>query len=115
MSKSIPRYEMFCRFCSIGIIISPISALLADPNRSKIEPDTLIKRISPFFAIRTETKNLYPFYNFIMRYVRKLHLDWCHIKTTLEANKGMSFLDMIGASDIAYIICLLEQHGHMDV
>jgi hypothetical protein len=39
--------------------------------------------------------------------VRKLHSDR-YIKTTLEANKGMSFLDIIGASDIAYIICLIK-------
>jgi hypothetical protein len=40
--------------------------------------------------------------------VRKLHSDQ-YIKATLEANKGMSFLlDMIGASDIAYILCLIK-------
>ncbi len=40
--------------------------------------------------------------------LRKLHSDR-HIKATLEAIKGMSFLGMIGASDIAYIIYLLKK------
>jgi hypothetical protein len=72
--KAFQGMKLFHRFGSIGIIISPISALLADPNRSKIDPDTLIKGISPFFVIRTET-NLYPFYKYIAQYVRKLHSD----------------------------------------
>ena len=62
--KAFQGMKLFHRFGSIGIIISPISALLADPNRSKIDPDTLIKGISPFFAIRTEN-HLHPFYDFI--------------------------------------------------
>ncbi len=104
--KAFQGMKLFYHFCSIGIVISPISALLADPNRNKIDPDTLIKGISTFYAECTET-NHHPFYDFNARYVRKLHSDR-YIKTTLEANKGMSFLDIIWASDIAYIICLIK-------
>jgi hypothetical protein len=96
--KAFQGMKLFYRFCLIGIIISPISSLLADPNRNKIDPNTLIKGISTFYAERTET-NLHPFHDFVAQYVRKLHLDQ-YIKITLEANKGMSFLDVIGASDI---------------
>jgi hypothetical protein len=49
--KAFQGMKMLYHICSIGIIISPISALLADPNRSKIDPDALIKGISLFFAI----------------------------------------------------------------
>jgi hypothetical protein len=46
-------------------------------------------------------------YEFFARYVRKLHAD-LHIKNTLEANPGTSFLEMIGPSDVAYVITLLK-------
>ena len=105
--KAFQGMKMLYHMCSIGSIISPIYALLADPNRSKIDRDALIKGIGPFFAIRNEN-HLHSFYDFIARYLRKLHLDR-YIKATLEATKGMSFLDMmIGASDIAYILCLIK-------
>lgn len=51
--------------------------------------------------------NLHPFFDFLARYVRKLHSDR-HIKNTLSSNPGMSFLDMIGASDIAYVVTLVK-------
>ena len=48
-----------------------------------------------------------PIFDFIARYVRKVHSDR-HIKNTLSSSPGMSFLDMIGPSDIAYIITVLK-------
>jgi len=48
-----------------------------------------------------------PIFDFIARYVRKVHSDR-HIKSTLSSSPGMSFLDMIGPSDIAYIITVLK-------
>ena len=62
----------------------------------------------PFMKVQDEI-NLYPLFDFLARYVRKLHSDR-HIKTTLSSNPGMSFLDMIGASDIAYAICVLKNN-----
>ena len=63
----------------------------------------------PFMRVQGE-KSLYPFFDFLARYVRKLHSDR-HIKNSLSSNPGMSFLDMIGASDIAYyIICVLKNN-----
>jgi len=43
----------------------------------------------------------------LARYVRKLHSDR-YIKKTLAANPGESFLELIGPSDVAYVICLLK-------
>jgi len=48
-----------------------------------------------------------PIYDFLARYVRKVHSDR-HIKNTLSSSPGMSFLDIIGPSDIAYIITVLK-------
>ena len=62
----------------------------------------------PFMKVQDEI-NLYPLFDFLARYVRKLHSDR-HIKMTLSSNPGMSFLDMIGASDIAYVICVLKNN-----
>ena len=51
--------------------------------------------------------SLYPVYDFLARYVRKLHSDR-YIKKTLSANPGTSFLDVIGPSDVAYVITLVK-------
>ena len=48
-----------------------------------------------------------PIFDFIARYVRKVHSDR-HIKSTLSSSPGMSFLDMIGPSDIAYVVTVLK-------
>ena len=50
---------------------------------------------------------MYPVYDFLARYVRKLHADR-YIKKTLAANPGRSYLQVIGPSDIAYVIAVLK-------
>ena len=80
----------------------------ADPNRKTLDPDTLVKGIMPFMKLPDEY-SLSPLFDFLTRYVRKLHSDR-HIKNTLTASPGMSFLDMIGASDVAYVICVLKNN-----
>lgn len=44
---------------------------------------------------------------FLARYVRKLHSDR-YLKNILRQNIGTSFLDIIGPSDVAYVIALLK-------
>ncbi len=80
----------------------------ADLNRKTLDPDTLVEGIMPFMKVQDE-HSLSPFFDFLTRYVRKLHSDR-HIKNTLTASPGMSFLDMIGASDVAYVICVLKNN-----
>jgi hypothetical protein len=46
-------------------------------------------------------------YKFIARYVRKVHPD-STITRDLSENVGVSFIDMITPSDIAYGICLVK-------
>ena len=58
-------------------------------------------------ATEDDVQGFAPIFDFIARYVRKVHSDR-HIKSTLLSSPGMSFLDMIGPSDIAYIITILK-------
>jgi len=44
---------------------------------------------------------------FLAKYVRKMHSD-SEIKRELKNNKGMSFLDLITPSDIAFVICVVK-------
>ncbi len=68
----------------------------------------LIQGISPYLMAHIDDPNsLTQIYNFFARYVRKLHSDR-HIKNTLASNPGTSFLEMIGPSDMAYVICMLK-------
>ncbi len=46
-------------------------------------------------------------YKFIARYVRKVHPDSI-ITSDLSENVGVSFIDMITPSDIAYVICFVK-------
>ena len=55
----------------------------------------------------TQNDSLTQLYDFFARYVRKLHSDR-HIKNTMTSNPGKSFLDMIGPSDVAYVICMMK-------
>jgi hypothetical protein len=58
-------------------------------------------------APKDDIANFAPIFDFFARYVRKVHSDR-HIKNTLSLSPGMSFLEMIGPSDIAYIITVLK-------
>ncbi len=51
-------------------------------------------------------------YEFIARYVRKDHLDSI-ITQDLSENVGVSFINMITPSDIAYVICLVKNGKDM--
>ena len=45
--------------------------------------------------------------DFLARYVRKLHSD-LYIKNILTKKAGLTFLDLIGPSDVSYVISLIE-------
>ena len=47
---------------------------------------------------------------FLARYVRKVHADK-FLKRKLIKELGSTFLDLISASDIAYVICLVKNSG----
>ncbi len=51
-------------------------------------------------------------YSFLAKYVRKTHSD-CEIKRELKNNEGMSFLDLITPSDIAFVICVVKNARHV--
>lgn len=98
--------SIFTRIVSLSFVNK------ADPNRNTLDPDMLIQGITPYLTANiddasTLTNSLTQFYDFFARYVRKLHSDR-HIKNTMASNPGTSFLEMIGASDVAYVICMMK-------
>jgi hypothetical protein len=78
-----------------------------DSNKSTIDPDKLSIGIIPYIKNNNSAQAAYPIYDFFASYVWKLHSDR-YTKTTLNANHGQSFLDLIGPSDVAYVICLIK-------
>ncbi len=50
--------------------------------------------------------------NLIARYVRKVHSDE-HIRKVIHNNAGRSFLDIIGPSDIVYIVSIIKNSKGM--
>ncbi len=51
-------------------------------------------------------------FNLIARYVRKVHSDE-HIRKVIRYNAGISFLDIIGPSDIVYIVSIIKNSKSM--
>ena len=72
-----------------------------------MDPDKLARGIKDFVVGNSNADSLYPVYDFLARYVHKLHSDR-YIKKTLADNPGKSFLAVIGPSDVAYVISLLK-------
>jgi hypothetical protein len=71
-----------------------------DPGRETLDPDLLGEMVK----IERGNNLLNQIFNLIARYVRKVH-SYEHIRKVLMCyNTGRSFLDIIGPSDIAYII-----------
>jgi hypothetical protein len=81
--------------------------VIGDPNKEALDPDKLAKGVVPYIKNNVDKAALYPIYDFFVRYVRKLHSDK-YIKSTLKNNRGQSFLELIGPSDVAYVITLLK-------
>jgi hypothetical protein len=55
---------------------------------------------------------LYQIFNLIARYVWKVHSDE-HIRKVICYSAGKSFLDIIGPSDIAYIVLIIKNSNDM--
>jgi len=72
-----------------------------------MDPDKLAKGMQSYVDEDPEGTGLNAIFDFMARYVRKLHSDR-YIRKMLAANRGQSFLNLIGPSDVAYVICLLK-------
>jgi hypothetical protein len=74
-----------------------------DKNREKIDPDKLRNRLDTYIL----SSNKAIVYKFFARYLRKVYSD-SDIKTDLKNNEGLSFIDKITPSDIAFVISVLK-------
>ena len=74
-----------------------------DDNRNEIDPDRLRNGLDSF----TSSAERVSLYNFLARYVRKVYPD-TEIMRDLKNNEGMSFIDKITPSDIAFIISVIK-------
>ena len=76
---------------------------IGDDNRGSVDPDMLKEGMKNYMNSMAQVY----LYKFIARYVRKVHTDSI-IMRDLSENVGVSFIDMITPSDIAYVICLVK-------
>jgi hypothetical protein len=81
---------------------------IGDNNRGSMDPDMLKEGIKNYM---NSMARVY-LYKFIARYVRKAHPDSI-IMQDLSENLGVSFINMITPSDIAYVICLVKNGEDM--
>ena len=70
-----------------------------------MDPDEFADGIKPFLG--GSGKKMEDVCEFLARYVRKLHADR-YLKNVINSEPGVSFLDIIGPSDIAYVITLVK-------
>jgi hypothetical protein len=70
-----------------------------------LDPDEFADGIKPFLG--SSEKKMEDVCEFLARYVRKLHADR-YLKNVINSDPGVSFLDIIGPSDIAYVITLVK-------
>ncbi len=82
--------------------------LTGDPGREMLDPDLLGER----GKIEQGSNLLNRIFNLIARYVRKVHSDE-HIHKVIHYSAGRSFLDIIGPSDIAYIVSIIKNSKSM--
>jgi hypothetical protein len=73
--------------------------LTGDSGRKPLHPDLLGEMVK----IEQGSNLLDQIFNLIARYVWKAHSDE-HIRKVIHYNAGRSFLNIIGPSDIAYIV-----------
>jgi hypothetical protein len=81
---------------------------IGDNNRGSVDPDMLKEGMKNYM---NSMARVY-LYVFIARYVRKVHPDSI-IMQDLSENVGVSFIDMITPSDIAYVICFVKNGKDM--
>ncbi len=85
-----------------------IFLLTGDPGRETLDPDLLGEMVK----IEQGSNLLNQIFNLIARYVRKVHSDE-HIWKVMRYSAGRSFLDIIGPSDIAYIVSIIKNSKGM--
>ena len=78
-------------------------ARTGDPNKDNINPDELGR----LDISRSDRDAIDDLFDFFARYVRKVHSDDI-IHKTLQTNRGISFIDIIGPNDIAYVIAAFK-------
>ncbi len=83
--------------------------LTGDPGRETLDPDLLGEMVK----IEQGSNLLDQIFNLITRYVQKVHSDEHIHKVLMGYNSGRSFLDIIGPSDIAYIISIIKNSKGM--
>jgi hypothetical protein len=83
--------------------------LTGDPGRERLDPDLLGEMVK----IERGSDLLDQIFNLIARYVRKVHSDEHICKVLMRYNAGRSFLDIIGPSDIAYIVSIIKNSKDM--
>jgi hypothetical protein len=79
-----------------------------DKDRNNVHPDKLKNGLRDF----GDEQEMEWLYMFLAKYVRKTHSD-SEIKRQLKSNEGMSFLDLITPSDIAFVISVIKNARHV--
>jgi hypothetical protein len=82
--------------------------LTGDPGRETLDPDLLAEMVK----IEQGSNLLNQIFNSIARYVRNVHADE-HIRRAIRYSAERSFLDVIGPSDIAYIVSMIKNSKGM--
>jgi hypothetical protein len=74
------------------------------PGREMLDPDLLEEMVK----IEQGSNLLNQIFNLIAKYLRKVHADEHICRVAICYSAGRSFLDVIGPSDIAYIISIIK-------
>ena len=82
--------------------------LTGDPGNEKLDPDLLGEMVK----IERGSNLLEQIFNLIARYVWKVHSDE-HIRRAIHYSAGRSFLDVIGPTDIVYIVSMTKNSKGM--
>jgi hypothetical protein len=82
--------------------------LTGDPGRETLDPDLLGEMVK----IEQGSNLLDQIFDLIARYVRKVYSDE-HIHRAIQYSDGRSFLNVIGPSDIAYIVSMIKNSKGM--
>jgi hypothetical protein len=83
--------------------------LTGDPGRETLDPDLLGEMVK----IEQDSDLLDQIFNLIARYIRKVHSDEHICKVLMRYNAGRSFLNIIGPSDLAYILSIIKNSKGM--
>ncbi len=79
-----------------------------DPGREMLDPDLL----GEMMKIEQVSNLLDQIFNLIAKYLWKVHSDE-HIRKVIHYSAGRSFLNIIGPSDIAYIVSIIKNSKGM--